>query len=89
MGAHRLIMWDFAGPDVEPEEVKAVIRRKRRTIFRRTKYMGEVQKGFRLEIIGKYPEGTIAIDEGNRRPLPIHTGKFSSLKSPATEACTM
>ena len=88
MGAHRLIMWDFAGPDVDPEEVKAVMRHKRRTMFRRTKYKGELnQKGSSVEILGKDPEGTIAIEGGIRKQLPIHTGKFSFLNSPATETC--
>jgi len=35
MGLHKLIMWDFVGPDVEPEEVKAAMTRNRRAIFAR------------------------------------------------------
>lgn len=35
MGSHKLIMWDFDGPGVEPKEMMEATRRRRRAIVRR------------------------------------------------------
>lgn len=83
-------MWDFVGPDVESEEVKAAMRRKRQIFFRRTimqKYNKEShENGLTIKTLGMDLEGAIAIEGGSGRQLRIHTRKL--LDSSATESST-
>ena len=74
MGSHKLIMWDFVGPDVEPEEVKAAISRNRRAMFTRFRKLRSTPNVVEKDMEGgtdaaESMEKHVAEEDGSRNPV--------------------
>lgn len=77
MGLHKLIMWDFVGPDVESEEVKAAMSRNRRAMFARFRKLRgtpnvaeeDIEDGTSPESMEKQVIEEIIVEDGSRNPV--------------------
>lgn len=78
-GTHRLLAWDFMGPDEEPEVVQATIKARRRRIFHffLCKHLAEEH----TSSLPSDQDGTVRLDE---EKATSHEHTISSLQSPGS-----
>ncbi|KAF8183930.1 auxin efflux carrier transmembrane protein [Pholiota molesta] len=91
LGGHRLVAWDFAGPDVEPEEVQEAMRIKRKAFFNtlprigrcsKTKYLVE-QKDTTSSSVADVEEKAVS-EENIERLMSMHQRHVSIMDDVST-----